>query len=129
MERQSFDNSLCAEPITTKYAGDIAYLTAAFMRQGREFKLHDALEHCQATPSERRDGSCYKVEGHRGLAHLSEAQVNAMTVSIPSSFITSASRSLSKLPMRRDSPTISRSFYARYVDNAICEEVGANPRA
>jgi hypothetical protein len=38
-------DSLCAEPITTKYAGDIAYLTAAFMRQGREFKLHDALEH------------------------------------------------------------------------------------
>jgi hypothetical protein len=24
-------DSLCAEPITTKYAGDIAYLTAAFM--------------------------------------------------------------------------------------------------
>ena len=38
-------DSLCAEPITTKYAGDIAYLTAAFMRQGREFKLHEALEH------------------------------------------------------------------------------------
>ena len=26
-------DSLCAEPITTKYAGDIAYLTAAFLRQ------------------------------------------------------------------------------------------------
>lgn len=37
-------DSLCAEPITTKYAGDIAYLTAAFMRQGRAFKLHSVLE-------------------------------------------------------------------------------------
>lgn len=38
-------DSLCAEPITTKYAGDIAYLTAAFMRQ-REgpFRLHPVLE-------------------------------------------------------------------------------------
>jgi hypothetical protein len=26
-------DSLYAEPITTKYAGDIAYLTAAFIRQ------------------------------------------------------------------------------------------------
>ena len=38
-------DSLCAELITTKYASDIAYLTAAFMRQGHEFKLRDALEH------------------------------------------------------------------------------------
>ncbi|HYC31971.1 MAG TPA: hypothetical protein VEB59_06745 [Gemmatimonadales bacterium] len=38
-------DSLCAEPITTKYAGDIAYLTAAFMRQrGAPFQLHRALE-------------------------------------------------------------------------------------
>jgi len=37
-------DSLCAEPITTKYAGDIAYLTAAFLRQGGEFKIHPALE-------------------------------------------------------------------------------------
>lgn len=37
-------DSLCAEPITTKYAGDIAYLMAAFMRQGRSFKLHPVLE-------------------------------------------------------------------------------------
>ncbi len=37
-------DSLCAEPITTKYAGDIAYLTAAFMRQGGAFNLHPALE-------------------------------------------------------------------------------------
>lgn len=37
-------DSLCAEPITTKYAGDIAYLTAAFLRQGRDFKLHPVLE-------------------------------------------------------------------------------------
>jgi hypothetical protein len=36
-------DSLCAEPITTKYAGDIAYLTAAFLRQGGEFKLSPAL--------------------------------------------------------------------------------------
>lgn len=37
-------DSLCAEPITTKYAGDIAYLTAAFMRQGSPFQLHPVLE-------------------------------------------------------------------------------------
>ena len=37
-------DALVGEPITTKYAGDIAYLTAAFMRQGRTFKLHPALE-------------------------------------------------------------------------------------
>ncbi len=40
-------NSLCGEPITTKYAGDIAYLTDAFLRQGDEFRLHPTLE---ATP-------------------------------------------------------------------------------
>jgi hypothetical protein len=37
-------DSLCAEPITTKYAGDIAYLTAAFLRQGASFRVHQALE-------------------------------------------------------------------------------------
>jgi predicted HTH transcriptional regulator len=37
-------DSHCAEPITTKYAGDIAYLTSAFMRQGGDFKLHPVLE-------------------------------------------------------------------------------------
>ncbi len=40
-------NSLCGEPITTKYAGNIAYLTDAFLRQGGEFRLHPTLE---ATP-------------------------------------------------------------------------------
>jgi hypothetical protein len=37
-------DSLCAEPITTKYAGDIAYLTAAFLRQKVDFRLHIVLE-------------------------------------------------------------------------------------
>jgi argonaute-like protein implicated in RNA metabolism and viral defense len=37
-------DSLCGEPITTKYAGNIAYLTDAFLRQGRAFKLHSILE-------------------------------------------------------------------------------------
>jgi hypothetical protein len=37
-------DSLCAEPITTKYAGDIAYLTAAFLRQDGTFRLHSVLE-------------------------------------------------------------------------------------
>ena len=37
-------NSLCGEPITTKFAGDIAYLTDAFLRQGGEFRLHRTLE-------------------------------------------------------------------------------------
>jgi predicted HTH transcriptional regulator len=37
-------DSLCGEPITTKYAGDIAYLTDAFLRQSGSFKLHQVLE-------------------------------------------------------------------------------------
>jgi predicted HTH transcriptional regulator len=37
-------DSLCGEPITTKYAGDIAYLTAAFLRQQPYFRLHPNLE-------------------------------------------------------------------------------------
>jgi len=37
-------DALTGEPITTKYAGDIAYLTAAFLRQKDEFKLHPVLE-------------------------------------------------------------------------------------
>ena len=37
-------DSLCREPITTKYAGDIAYLTAAFLRQSDSFLLHPVLE-------------------------------------------------------------------------------------
>jgi predicted HTH transcriptional regulator len=37
-------DSLCGEPITTKYAGDIAYLTAAFLRQKPDFQLHKVLE-------------------------------------------------------------------------------------
>lgn len=37
-------DSLCGEPITTKYAGDIAYLTSAFLRQGSDFHLHPVLE-------------------------------------------------------------------------------------
>jgi argonaute-like protein implicated in RNA metabolism and viral defense len=37
-------DSVCAEPITTKFAGDIAYLTDKFLRQGKPFQLHKALE-------------------------------------------------------------------------------------
>ena len=37
-------DSLCGEPITTKYAGDIAYLTSAFLRQKKQFQLHPVLE-------------------------------------------------------------------------------------
>lgn len=37
-------DALCGEPITTKYAGDIAYLTDAFLRQAGSFTLHPALE-------------------------------------------------------------------------------------
>ena len=38
-------DALCGEPITIKYAKNIAYLTAAFQRQERDrFKLHAALE-------------------------------------------------------------------------------------
>ena len=37
-------DSLCGEPITTKYAKDIAYLTAAFERQKLgKFRLHPKL--------------------------------------------------------------------------------------
>ena len=37
-------DSFCGEPITLKYAGNIAYLTAAFLRQSEPFMLHSALE-------------------------------------------------------------------------------------
>jgi predicted HTH transcriptional regulator len=37
-------DSFTAEPITIKYAGDIAYLTAAFLRQREPFSLHHVLE-------------------------------------------------------------------------------------
>lgn len=37
-------DSFSAEPITIKYAGDIAYLTAAFLRQREPFRLHPVLE-------------------------------------------------------------------------------------
>jgi argonaute-like protein implicated in RNA metabolism and viral defense len=37
-------DSLTAEPITTKYARDIAYLTSAFLRQNGKFSLHPVLE-------------------------------------------------------------------------------------
>lgn len=37
-------DSFCGEPITLKYAGDIAYLTAAFLRQSEPFRLHPILE-------------------------------------------------------------------------------------
>jgi hypothetical protein len=37
-------DSLCAEPITVKYASAIAYLTAAFLRRSESFQLHRVLE-------------------------------------------------------------------------------------
>lgn len=37
-------DSFTAEPITIKYARNIAYLTAAFLRQHEPFKLHPVLE-------------------------------------------------------------------------------------
>lgn len=37
-------DSISGEPITTKYAGDIAYLTDAFLRQTGAFRLHPVLE-------------------------------------------------------------------------------------
>jgi hypothetical protein len=37
-------DAFTSEPITTKYAGDIAYLTAAFLRQKEPFRLHGVLE-------------------------------------------------------------------------------------
>jgi hypothetical protein len=37
-------DAFCGESITLKYAGDIAYLTDAFMRQSEQFKLHPVLE-------------------------------------------------------------------------------------
>jgi predicted HTH transcriptional regulator len=38
-------DAFTGEPITLKYAGDIAYLTAAFLRQREPFQLHQVLEH------------------------------------------------------------------------------------
>ena len=37
-------DSFCGQPIALKYAGSIAYLTAAFLRQSEPFNLHPALE-------------------------------------------------------------------------------------
>ncbi len=37
-------DAFCGEPITLKYARDIAYLTAAFLRQSEPFNLHPSLE-------------------------------------------------------------------------------------
>jgi predicted HTH transcriptional regulator len=37
-------DAFTGEPITIKYAGDIAYLTAAFLRQKEPFRLHRVLE-------------------------------------------------------------------------------------
>lgn len=37
-------DSICGEPITTKYAGDIAYLADGFLRQASTFRLHSVLE-------------------------------------------------------------------------------------
>ena len=37
-------DAFCGEPITLKYARDIAYLTAAFLRQSEPFQLHPRLE-------------------------------------------------------------------------------------
>ncbi len=37
-------DSFCGQPITLKYAGSIAYLTAAFLRQSEPFNLHPVLE-------------------------------------------------------------------------------------
>ena len=37
-------DAFCGEPITLKYARDIAYLTAAFLRQSESFQLHPVLE-------------------------------------------------------------------------------------
>jgi len=37
-------DSFCGEPITLKYAGNIAYLTAAFLRQSESFHLHPVLK-------------------------------------------------------------------------------------
>ncbi len=37
-------DAFTGEPITIKYAGDIAYLTAAFLRQREPFQLHRVLE-------------------------------------------------------------------------------------
>ena len=37
-------DAFCGEPITVKFAGDIAYLTAAFLRQREPFLLHPSLE-------------------------------------------------------------------------------------
>lgn len=37
-------DAFCGEPITLKYARDIAYLTAAFLRQSEPFVLHPNLE-------------------------------------------------------------------------------------
>lgn len=43
LNRASTD-SLCAEPVTTRYVGDVACVTGAFVRQEGSLGLHPMLE-------------------------------------------------------------------------------------
>ena len=64
-----------------------------------------------------------------GLTHLSEAQVNAMT-RLDTKLVHHRCKSkLFEVTNAQGQPDHIALFYAHHVDNAICEEVGANPRA
>jgi predicted HTH transcriptional regulator len=64
----------------------------------------------------------------RGLAHLSEAQVNAMTRLDTKLVHHRCEAKLFEVTNAQGQSDHIALFYAHYVDNAICEEVGANPR-
>jgi predicted HTH transcriptional regulator len=65
----------------------------------------------------------------RGLAHLSETQVNAMTRLDTKLVHHRCEAKLVEVTNAQGQPDHIALFYAGYVDKAICEEVGANPRA
>ncbi len=65
----------------------------------------------------------------RGLAHLTEAQVNAMTRLNTKLVHHRCEAKLVEITNAHGQSDQLALIYAHHVDNAICEEVGANPRA
>ena len=94
-------DSLCAEPITTKYAGDVAYLTAAFMRQDGSFRLHPVLERRPGSS----DRSGYLQLSVRGTVFsLAAHRIGARSISSRSSRIQPRSATFSSPTDRNDRP-------------------------
>ena len=98
-------------------------------------KMDEQITECiSAFSNKNRDGGLLVLgigsKGEvRGLAHLSEAQVNAMTRLDTKLVHHRCESKLVEVTNAQGKPDHIALFYAHHVDNAICEEVGANPRA